>query len=353
MHVHIREATPDDNEELQKLQAECPQGRSLVVSTVNTPDFFARAKAYESYKVYVACEENRIIGSVAYGLREALVDGVPCRIAHEFQGFTSPDARKRGIAKKMLRIIDDELCDQKVALSYALIMEGNRPSMRMMESLGFERFRSLVMRVLPVYRELDAPDSKEIRQASAEDLPEIAALINDTWEDHQLFEPTTAETLARFINRTPAYGIENIFVSGDGNSILACLGFWDWSRITRVTVQTLSLKMQLTGLLLRISGLFRPMPQFIKPGDTMQQIMLSPIAFRDPRHLTMLLKHLNNIALGNNIKQIFCIGEPDHGLLQAMEGFIQVDTALHVYVRRRGKDVQLENKPVFINGIDL
>ena len=52
--MFIREATLNDNEELQQLQIQCPQGTSLIVSTVNTPDFFARAKAYESYKVYVA-----------------------------------------------------------------------------------------------------------------------------------------------------------------------------------------------------------------------------------------------------------------------------------------------------------
>jgi hypothetical protein len=54
--MNIREAVPEDNGELQELQAKCPQGTTLVASTVNTPDFFARAKAYESHKVFVACE---------------------------------------------------------------------------------------------------------------------------------------------------------------------------------------------------------------------------------------------------------------------------------------------------------
>lgn len=59
----IREATADDNSELQQLQAKCPQGTTLIVSTVDTPDFFARVKAYESYKVYVACLEDGKGGS--------------------------------------------------------------------------------------------------------------------------------------------------------------------------------------------------------------------------------------------------------------------------------------------------
>jgi hypothetical protein len=37
--MHIREATPKDNDALQALQARCPMGTSLVFSTVNTPNF--------------------------------------------------------------------------------------------------------------------------------------------------------------------------------------------------------------------------------------------------------------------------------------------------------------------------
>jgi len=65
--MNIRDATIEDNQELQELQAKCPQGKTLIVSLVNTPDFFARAKAYGSYKVYVAYEDNQIIGSAACG----------------------------------------------------------------------------------------------------------------------------------------------------------------------------------------------------------------------------------------------------------------------------------------------
>ena len=83
--MDIREATPDDNEELQKLQTRCPQGTTLIVSTVNMPDFFARAKAYEDYKVYVAFENNHIIGSAACAIRNAVVSGKVEKVGHEFQ----------------------------------------------------------------------------------------------------------------------------------------------------------------------------------------------------------------------------------------------------------------------------
>ena len=63
--MYIREAHPGDNQELQALQARCPQGTNLVVSTVNTPDFFARAKAYKTSRTLVVCEDELSRGHTA------------------------------------------------------------------------------------------------------------------------------------------------------------------------------------------------------------------------------------------------------------------------------------------------
>ena len=79
-----REARPDDNEELKALQLKCPQGEKLILSAVNTPDFFARTKAYQSSKVIVALDGDRIVGSTAIALRNAVVNGKISRIGYGF-----------------------------------------------------------------------------------------------------------------------------------------------------------------------------------------------------------------------------------------------------------------------------
>lgn len=99
--MYIREALPVDNDELQQLQAKCPQGRTIIVSILNTPDFFARAKAYRSYKIFIASEDNRMIGSAACAIRNGMINGKLTRIGYEFQYFTSPDFRGRGVAKQL------------------------------------------------------------------------------------------------------------------------------------------------------------------------------------------------------------------------------------------------------------
>jgi GNAT superfamily N-acetyltransferase len=351
--MYIREAVPEDNDELQELQAKCPQGTTLITSVVNTPDFFARAKVYESYKVYVACEDNRIVGSTACAIRNALVSGTIRKVGHQFQLFTAPDSRRKGVASQLHQHREHYLTQQGVVLSYALIMEGNIPSMRYIERQGFRHHRTLVMPTLAVFKEMDVPSGGTIRSARPEDLAPIADLLNETWHGFELYEPTSADGLARFIKRTPAYTFDNLFVLENKGEILACLGFWDWSKVMRITVEALSVKMRMIGLLLAIARIFRPLPRFLKPGDTLKQMMLTPIGFKDPAHLAALLRHVNNLGLQRGIEQMFSVCERDHTLLKGMKGFIRIDTAMNLYTKILQEDVFPSNKPVFIDGIDL
>ena len=351
--MNIREATIEDNQELQELQGKCPQGKTLIISLVNTPDFFARAKAYESTQVYVACENNQIVGSAAGAIREAIVNGSLRRVGYEFQYFTSPGYRGRGIARQLHKYIKNHFIQHGAVLSYLLVIEGNLPAMELFEGLGFNHHRTLTMPGLAIYKEMNAAHKGNIRQIVSEELPLVSDLLNETWQGYDLYEPTSAETLTQFVNRTPAYNFSNIFVFEDHGEILACLGFWDWNQIMKITLKARSLKMQMMGFLLDIARAFRSLPRIPRPGEILKQWCLTPIGFRNADHLAVLIKYVNNLALHRGIEQIFCIGERDHPLLTTMKGFIHVDTAMHLYVKLLQQDVSMGDKPVFINGIDL
>lgn len=348
--MNIREALPEDNDELQELQAKCPQGTTLVASTVNTPDFFARAKAYESHKIFVACEGGRIIGSAACVLRDAIVNGKIRRVGYVFQAFVSPDARRKGVASRLLQQREDYLSQQGAVLVYTLIIEGNLPSMQHVEKRGFNLHRTLVMPALVVRKEMNVSSMGKIRPVTSKDLATVAEFLNETWQGFEFYEPTSAEALTQFINRTPAYSCDSLLVLEDQGEILACLGFWDWSQIMRITVKALSLKMRMIGFLLTTT---RILPEFLKPGDIMKQIMLTPIGFKDPSHLAVLVRYVNNQALLSGIQQIFCICERDHMLLRSMKGFIRVNTAMHLYVKLLQQNISLSDTKVFIDGIDM
>ena len=121
----------------------------------------------------------------------------------------------------------------------------------------------------------------------------------------------------------------------------------------RITVEVMSLKMRTMGLILKIAGIFKPMPKFVKPGDTLKQIMVTLIGFKDPTHLSLLLKHLNNQVLQRGIEQIFCICERNHVMLKSLKGFIRIDTAINLYVKNLQEENLISDKPVFIDGVDM
>ncbi|MBW2481452.1 MAG: GNAT family N-acetyltransferase [Deltaproteobacteria bacterium] len=348
--MEIREAVPDDNDVLKKLQAKCPQGTDLIVSVVNTPDFFARAKAYESYKVYVACEGDTIIASSACALRNALVKGKLSRVGYSFQTFVHPNHRKKNLAKRLLQNMEDDLIQNGAVLVYGLIMERNLPSIKLVESLGFKLHRKLVMPGLIIRKEVATPSGENIRSVRTDDLTNVAKLLNETWQNHDLYEPASADILARFISRTPKFSMENLLVLENRGEILACLGFWDWSKVMKLTLQSLNLKMKTISRLLFIT---RVLPKVLKPGDELNQIMLISIGYKEPSHLAILIRYINNIAFKKGIKQIFCISERKHPMLNSLEGFIRISTNISLYVKPLKDNLKLHEAPVFVDGIDM
>jgi GNAT superfamily N-acetyltransferase len=351
--MEIREARPEDNDELIALQMACPQGKKLIVSIVNTPDFFAKAKAYESYKVLVVLDGKRIIGSGSFGIRRAIIDGEKVRIAYGFQGFVASEYRRRGALRLMQITAERYAIRENAHIYYVLVEENNTPAVRNYERNGFKLHRKLIVSTMPVYKELDEPFKSNIGNAEPEDLPAVAKILNETWHEHELYEPTTAETIEQFINRAPGYRLSNLLVYREGDKVMACLGFWNKHKLMSITVQALSLKIRLVGFLAGLAGFLRPMPKPIKPGTVLKQIVLTPIGFKKSAHFAALLRHVNNKALKMGIEQIFCICEKDNAIIKSMKGFIRVSSTYNLHIKAlRGNDVSLD-KPVYIDGIDL
>lgn len=352
--MQIREATPADNEALQAIQANCPMGASLIVSTVNTPDFFGRAKAYEWYRVYVAEEGGEIIGSAACAIREGLIDGRSHRIGYEFQYFTAPEARHRGVASRLHHHIEAVLDEEAVSLSYLIILEGNVPSMRLFEGLGFIRHCAFPMAALIVYQEMETlPMRGNARPAALADLDQIAALRDATWDHTQLYEPMNGRDLYNFIGRTPAYDLENLAVIAEGDEILAAAGYWDWSQITEIVVEKVSAKIKVIGWGLEVAGWVRRTPSGIKAGDRLEQVVITPIAYRDPVFMGPLLHYINNRCLEAGVGQIFLAAPPGHPLLAQLDGFINIGAEGYLYVKALQPGISLGDGPVFISGKDL
>jgi N-acetylglutamate synthase-like GNAT family acetyltransferase len=336
--------------ELQRLQEKAPQGKSFVVSTVNIPDFFSRVRVYESWKVFNAYHNDRIVGSAACAIRDAVVGGRIHPVGYEFQYFTSPEYRRKSIAQALRKRIEHYLSDQGTVLSYACIMEGNLPSMRLFERQGFHLHRRLVMPAIAVRKEVRVHSDENIRSVTSRDLEAVAELLNQTWSGHDLFEPASAERLAHTIERTENLSYNNMFVLENRGRITACAALWDWSKIMRINVLRFTLKMQ---ILLRVLFLTRVLPRFPRPGDILRQMMLTMVGYKSPADLAPLVEHVNNLAWKDDVEQVFCICERKDELLQSLKGFTRIDTGVNLYVKLLHSDISLTDAPVAMTGFDM
>lgn len=351
--MKIREANFDDNDALQALQAKCPQGTDIVVSIVNTPDFFARAKAYDLYNVYIAYGKNEILGSTACALKNAVVNGSVRRVGYGFQAFVAPEHRRKGVASRLHQYREDYAAQQGAVLFYTLVLEKNTPAMQYIERCGYNLHRTVVMPCVAVYKKMVTTSGWKVRPVQSEDLSKVVKLLNETWQGFELYEPLSAKGLAQFICRTPGYSFDNLLVLEKGSEILACIGYLDWSQVMRIRVETLNIKMRMVGLMIKAAGIFKSMPKFVEPGDNMKQIMITIIGYKNLSHLSMIIKHLNNLALEKDINQIFCICEKGHEMLKCLKGFIRIDTSINLFVKNLGQEGLNKDRPVFIDGVDM
>jgi N-acetylglutamate synthase-like GNAT family acetyltransferase len=334
------------------LQSRCPQGTSLVYSVVNTPDFFGRAKVYKDYKVYAAEEEGRIIGSAACSVHNASINGKLEKAGYVFQTFIDPDYRGRHIAGKLYEVREEYLKQKGAALVYTITMEGNLPSIHHVIRQGFQLSGGLMLYGLAVYKKINSNTDYKIRTATIEDLPGIADLTNSTWKDYELSEPRSGQDLQDLMSHTPGYAIDNLFLLEKEGNILACLGFWDWSQVTRMRVIKLNLKMKTVNLILDIARRLKPMPFLPHAGELIKQIILTPIAFTRPEYLIPILAHINNLVLPGKIGYIYFICDKDNPMLTATKGYIRSGTGIRVYVKYLKDNIRLTGKRLFIDGID-
>lgn len=351
--MEVKLAGSQDNQELMDLQARCPQGIGLVSSLVNTPDFFARAAPWPQHAVFKVEQDQRIIASASCAVVEARINRQPVRVGYQFEAFVDPRARRCGAAGALLDRMAEYQQENQASLAYALVMQGNSPSLGLVATRGFTAHRDLTMHVLLVYRRMAEPEAGTMRPARPEDLEGLARLQNRTWEDFDFHQPVSGQGLAAFLERTPGHGLGQMLVLEGDEGLRACAGVWDWGSITRVTVISTTWSMKLKGLLLDLLRPFKPLPRMAKPGQELKQWCLTCLGFDSPDDLAALLARVNNQAREQGVDTVFLMAQDAPWVDQALAGFIQVPVRMHLMVRPLGQGVMPGDDPVHLDGIHL
>jgi GNAT superfamily N-acetyltransferase len=138
MDIILREATEADLPSLLTLYGQLGQDDGTVLSLEEAGRIFARMKAYPDYRIYVASEAGRIVGTFALlimdnlghlGARSAVLEDV----------VVDEGLRGQGVGWQMMAYANG-LCRKKGCYKMAFTSNLNREAAhRFYESLGFEK----------------------------------------------------------------------------------------------------------------------------------------------------------------------------------------------------------------------
>jgi GNAT superfamily N-acetyltransferase len=349
----FREATPDDGPRLQALQALIEHGGAVRTRKINAPDFFGRYRAFDRYKVFVACAGDRIVASDAFAIRPATIAGELRRIGHVSHTFVSPEIQASGIGSRFKREFGEPyLRSHGVALMYGHVAEGNERALRSVRRAGWDVARRVSFTGLPIYRSMPTRPGVTIRPFRPEDAGEVAALSNRTWGRHELHAPCSPDDLPRSLARTYGDRPEAIQVLEARGRIVACVGVWDWSAVEQITVLGLTPRLRALAPALDLVRRFRPAPRIPSAGEVLRQWFCAPLGFEDPADVGEVVRRLNNRAHHEGVEQIFLMSERGAPVLRAVDGFFKVSMHMQLVVKPLEAGVRLGDGPLYVPATD-
>ena len=330
----IREAAERDNDALNELQKKCPGGTSLVLGVDSSPDYFARSRPFKDWHVFVAVENDVIIGSAAFAVNDTYVEGTQIKTAYEYGFVVDPLHRRKGIAEKLQGHIEHTALDNGVDLLHLDIIEDNIPSINLFSKMGFEKVKDcMTISLMPYKRQTIAADGN-IRCMEEADVDNVTALINEMYRGYDFFAPFQPKDFVEYLGRIPHFDFRNILVLEDNGMLEACLGVWEYDKVRKYIVEKLNWRLKAQTSLIRLIGLFTRMPYIPKPGEPLLSYNLATAAYKRPESMTELLKKTVNIALENKINFIHVTIDPSCPMATVLSQFrFQTRMKLHVLTK--------------------
>lgn len=330
--IRIREATAGDNDALIKLQRQCPQGTSLVFG-IDTHDYFARSRPFKEGHVFVAIQDESIVGSAACAINDTHIVGRQFKVAYEYGFIVDPRHRRKGIAVKLQRHIEHIALEKDIDLLHLGIAEDNLPSIKLFSKLGFEKVKDGVIYSLMAYRRYKITREANIRSMQKSDVDRVIGLINEMYHDYDFFTPLQTGDFIGYVKRMPFFDFHNVVILEDSEDVKACLGYWDYNKVRRYIVQKFNWRLKTQTSLMRLLGLFTKIPHTPKPGEPLLSYNLTTMAYKDPESITELIRHITNIALENKINFLNIPVDPDSQIAAVLSQFRHTKVKLHLFIK--------------------
>jgi ribosomal protein S18 acetylase RimI-like enzyme len=349
--VSIRVADDADNTELLNLEKMCPQGTSLVLQFDRSPDFFLRSRVYDNYKIYVAEEEGKIVGTVGATLKDFNMNEEIVKSLYVYDLRVHPAFRGKGIGSKLVQHVIVE--ENEADIAYGIIMEENYPSIALFKRLEFQNIHDLMLLSVPLYKRQEQ-NASEVRRMSTDDVPGVVDLINSHYGNYDFFTPLGIDS---FLNRTRQladYGFKSMLIVKVKNRIVACAGLWDYSRIFRTSVQHVTTKLKVLTYILRFANLFTTTMKLPSVGEQFRLMYVTDFAFTEKMdHVRELLKHCLSLSHSCGCNFLVFPLDPLDPAISLISKYRPIRIAYHIYAKNLKEKPLSTQRMIYVDAMNL
>ncbi|MBE0634936.1 GNAT family N-acetyltransferase [Candidatus Bipolaricaulota bacterium] len=292
----IREATQDDNDALLHLEGQSPQGTGISI-IIDRDDYFYRSQLHDRSKVLIAEEHGKLVGIMAYAIKDILVDGETKRAAYfyDLRGeATYRRSMKRGLFR-LWRTALEGMEDAGASFIYGHVKADNIDSMNVSTKVGAQPISTFDILSLPSLQGRP-PELDPHLGSLADEVEKISSLVGT-----RNLKPCDFSTP---YERGAELGyLRGIFRIERGDS-MAQVSAWDLSSIYRGRVLRMPLSLRvLAGVFNPLSAAV-PVPRIPRVGEQMTYLQLFDSICQGRRGVALLkelIQQLRRMAYADGI----------------------------------------------------
>ncbi len=243
----VEPARPEDEPELRRLLRESPMAGAIRLTLEREPDLAhaADVEGQRHARVVLRDGGGRVIGMGARSVQRVFWEGRPRRVGYLAQLRLAPGVRvpRRLMAEGYRLLLQARQADE-LPFDYTSILVHNARARRLLEAglPGLPRYTPLarfVTLTLPVGgrpRRVAPRAGVELAFGRDEDLPAIAACLDELRQDQPLAACRTADDLRSPV-RSRGLSPGDFLLARRGAGLVACAALWDQRAYKQVVVQ--------------------------------------------------------------------------------------------------------------------
>jgi hypothetical protein len=343
----IREATPEDNEALLRLEAESPQGTGISI-LIDRDDYFYRSRVYDHTKILVAEERGKLVGVMAYAIKDVYLNGETDRVAY-FYDLRGEASYRRSMKRGLLRLwrsVLDDMEAEGAAFLYGHVKGDNYDSLNVCTRMNAQIVASFDILSLPSLagRPVDLDPHLSTLEA------EVSRL--ETLIGQRSMRPVDLK--APYFRGAELGHLRGLYRLEQGDS-LAQVSAWDLSAIYRGRVVHLPASLRLLGAFLNPLSRYAPVPRIPKTGEQLTYLHLfDPVCHgeRGSALLKQLLQRVRRSAHADGIDVLLLFAYRDDPLSARPRFFPQKVMHYHTLVRPLTSE-RLPTPPLYLDIRDL